>query len=195
LAKTSISNSKLTYLRESDAPRKAWYRCECGREKEIRISHVNSGATKTCGECERENHRMCRTVIYNRWCAMNSRCYLPGGTGFHKYGKRGIGVCKRWRESFVAFYEDMGSPPAGTTIGRIDNDWHYEPSNCRWETPKQQANNRRSSRIITAFGKTQTLQQWADECGISYVTILYRVKRGWTIEDALTRKPNYRNNH
>jgi hypothetical protein len=122
---------------------------------------------------------------------MLARCYMPASTGFHKYGKRGIGVCRRWRESFLAFQEDMGEFPGGdASISRIDNEWHYEPSNCRWETPKQQANNRRSSHILDAFGRTQTLQQWADEFDIRYTTILYRLRKGWDVERALTTPTN-----
>jgi len=135
---------------------------------------------------------MSHTNIYNRWCAMISRCYLPSNTGYRKYGRRGIGACKRWRESFLAFYDDMGDAPQGTTIGRIDNDWHYEPDNCRWETPKQQANNRRSSRHITAFGTTKTLQQWADEKGLGHSTIIQRLKYGWSVERALETPTNRR---
>lgn len=139
----------------------------------------------------REFHGLSGTALYRRYSTMLARCYMPSAVGFHKYGKRGIGVCRRWRESFLAFQEDMGpAPDPNASVGRVDNEWHYEPNNCRWETPKQQANNRRSSRILEAFGRTQTLQQWADEFDIHHTTILYRLRKGWNVERAITTPTN-----
>jgi hypothetical protein len=76
---------------------------------------------------------------------MKARCYNPKATGYKNYGGRGIKVCKRWRQSFRAFLEDMGDRPEGMTLDRKDNNGPYKKNNCRWATPAQQRQNQRHS--------------------------------------------------
>lgn len=82
-------------------------------------------------------------VEFITWKGMFNRCYSSGILEYKNYRGRGIKVCTRWL-SFENFLNDMGKRPKGKySIDRVDNNRDYEPSNCRWTTPKQQANNRR----------------------------------------------------
>jgi hypothetical protein len=80
---------------------------------------------------------------YHAWRGMMSRCYNPKSSGYKYYGGRGITVCERWKNSSNSFMEDMGPRPSPKhSVDRINNDGNYEPSNCRWATWKEQANNK-----------------------------------------------------
>lgn len=125
---------------------------------------------------------------YVIWNAMRSRCHNPKSPTFERYGARGIVVCDRWREDFLAFLEDMGRRPSPDhSLDRVDNDGNYEPSNCKWSTRSEQARNRRSSRFLELDGVKKTCADWADEYRIAAGTLHNRLKLGWSVRDAITR--------
>lgn len=126
-----------------------------------------------------------RSKALSVWSGMMRRCYKPKEKAYKNYGARGITVCDRWHK-FENFLEDMGQPPEGLTIERIDNEKGYSPENCRWATPLDQVLNRRANLNFTINGKTKILSQWAEEHGINYFSLYSRVKKlGWEIERAI----------
>ncbi len=179
-------------------------RCSCGIEKEVYLKHLKSGASKSCGHNRKEEMReigkgnckytdfnVSNTRLYNIWANMKKRCLTKSCPAYYGYGGRGIKICNEWLNDFMNCYnwainngykEDL-------TIDRINNNGNYEPQNCRWATPKEQANNRRkeiTSRYLTYKDKTQTVKEWCNEYGINYSTLSCRInKLKWSDEKAL----------
>lgn len=103
----------------------------------------NTGVIQVTKNRKYEKHGMSSHPLYSTWCGMIQRCTYEKHKDFHRYGGRGIKVCKRWLDSFHLFVEDMGEKPAGTTLDRVDPDGNYEKSNCRWADNHTQAKNRK----------------------------------------------------
>jgi hypothetical protein len=125
---------------------------------------------------------------YRVWINMKSRCYNPNAPLYERWGGRGISVCERWLTSFQNFFADMGTrPSARHSIDRIDVDGNYEPDNCRWATFKEQSRNQTNNRIVDLDGRRMTLAEAVEQAPVPYNTVLYRLRRGWSVEDAITR--------
>lgn len=129
---------------------------------------------------------------------MMGRCYNPHNDGYHKYGGRGIRVCRRWQgwRGFLNFLDDMGHPPPDTTLDRKDNNGHYSPKNCQWSTRSEQGRNKRNNRLVRYRGKTRCVAEWAEILGVPYSILHTRLRLGWGVDRAFTQRPKlYPNGH
>ncbi len=167
-------------------------RCDCKNEKIIDGASIRNEDTKSCG-CYRSmffmKHGMSRTKTYQSWSLMKQRCLNPKNDRYKNYGGRGITFCKRW-SNFKNFLEDMGEKPKGLTLERINNNGNYEPSNCKWATPKEQSNNMRRNVLIKFRGKTGTISYWAEKMNIERYSLGRRLRAGWSVKRALTTPLN-----
>jgi hypothetical protein len=188
--------SKLTqlghkfFVRVTAKERKLYaaYQCECGSRVVVCCSQVKRGRTKSCGCIRSESsttHGMYGTPIYSSWLNMRERCVNPKNKHFKDYGARGIHVCGRWMKSFAEFHADMSPRPEGLTLDRKGNDAGYNPENCRWVTPSQQARNTRRNVYLTVSGVTQTIIEWSEQSGTHQKRIGWRKKNGWSDYDSI----------
>jgi hypothetical protein len=176
--------------------------CECGcgtptkiaKATDPRRGHVRGQPVRfVYGHQSRmgHGHGHPSTPTYGSWRSMLQRCENPNSIAYHNYGGRDIKVCERWK-TFENFLADMGERPKGKTLDRYpNNDGDYEPGNCRWATPKQQAKNSTRANVLIAFGEEKTLLQWSKDarCVVTYRGLLARASHGWQAERALTEPP------
>lgn len=189
--------------------------CDCGRTKAMVGSRLRLGESRSCGcrqydefrrICSESKHGYCRNRArapeYKAWGSIRDRCDNPKCRSWPRYGGRGIKMCEGWQE-FASFIRDMGERPSPRhSIDRIDNERGYDcghcddclrrnaAPNCRWATRFEQARNKRNNRRIAFGGVTRTATEWGEITGISPGTIASRIAKGWTVERALTRRPN-----
>jgi len=150
-------------------------------------------SNRTCIECQRDkNISKSNRPLYQQWRLMIGRCHKPGHYGYSKYGHKGIKVCDRWHK-YVNFVADVGEKPEGMTLDRIDGTGNYEPSNCRWATLQQQANNRSNTRFLTINGEKVALADAARAAGLTQKLVLTRIAvLGWSDEEAVSKPASFK---
>ena len=133
-------------------------------------------------------HGLSGTRLHRIWHSMYCRCYYKSTNQYKNYGGKGIEVCEEWKKDFMNFYNWAinNGYEEHLTLDRIDNNKGYYPENCRWATVKEQANHRTTNVYYTFNGETKTGKQWCEIYNISQTTLNDRLKRGWSLEQALT---------
>lgn len=192
---TGRNYGRLTVIRKdsdrTDRSNAKWVcGCACGNTVVVTDSHLTCGHTTSCGCFRREartTHGMSSSPEYASWLSMIQRCTNPLNDVYQYYGGRGVTVCDRWLNSFECFYDDMGPRPTqGHSIDRENNDGNYEPGNCRWATPEQQANNKRTNVFYDYGNRKLTLSQISKEVGLNKSLLRGRLDRGWSVDRAVS---------
>lgn len=174
--------------RADDRSRMILCRCSlCSSERSYRLSSLKNGDAKSCG-CRKVKHGCSKIGMpeYMIWKKMNDRCNNPRNKKYYLYGAKGVRICERWKD-FNKFLEDVGiRPPDKHSLDRYPNtNGDYEPGNVRWATATEQTRNRRSTRTIIYNGKEVPIAELAEQYGLKYMTLYWRLQRGWDIERAL----------
>lgn len=201
---------------------KRWIcKCDCGEVVSVTGADLRKGHTTSCGCYHREmfgemassrkTHGKSKQRLYKIWSSMKTRCYDTNSDFYKYYGGRGIRICDEWMGSdgFQHFWDwayangyDENAKKGQCTIDRIDVNGNYEPSNCRWTTNLQQANNKRTNHFVTIGNEKRTISEWSRISGISKGVIRQRLQNGWSAEKAVfhklmrnRRKTNESNEH
>ncbi len=160
-------------------------KCDCGNETIVSGNSLSKKNTQSCGCLSGVQHRMTNTPEYNSWQAMIERCRNKNTVRYDRYGGRGIIVCERWLESFLNFYEDMGSKPSPKhSVGRINNDGNYEPSNCEWQTQDIQMKSMSRNVFLMYNGEKLIQSDFARKFGVRQHTVSKYIKNH-SVEEAI----------
>lgn len=170
-------------------------RCDCGTEKIVRPIGIISGKNVSCG-CYRKSgkiaeknivHGESHSRLHNIWCSMNDRCN-PNHANTGNYGKNNISVCEEWRDyTKFAQWARANGYEEGLSIERKDVMGDYCPENCTWIPMEKQARNRTTTRWVEFQGRRMSLAEAAEIAGLPYKQVHLRLKKGWSLEDALTK--------
>lgn len=196
----------LTVLKEGKGTWRAttWVcRCDCGKVCEKRGTYLRRqpnayrpvffpSCGRWCPIMRRQHAKLVSThgksshPVYSSWHSMKARCYDPRCGSWLRYGGRGISVCKRWLNSFEAFWADM-SPTykEGHEIHRINGDGNYNPKNCCWVTRTENARLRRDS-ISKQRGFPLNFKDIAAAHGVGRKCLYNRIYGGMAWEDIIS---------
>lgn len=167
--------------------------CDCGKKHIASTTHLRQGRVRSCGCIRGEQlgklnrtHGASNSLTFKRWKSMLARCSLPNSKSYPRYGGRGITVCARWQQSFENFLHDMGEcPGTNWTVERRENNGNYDPSNCRWATRQEQNRNTSRNHLLLYQEELLCVGEWAEILGINARTILTRLNKGMSNEQAL----------
>ena len=167
-------------------------RCVCGTERRVVANTLKLGKSKGCGcALSKGTHGHAvpskQSRAYTIWAGMRQRCSNPKARSYPRYGARGIVVCERWND-FTHFLQDMGEPPKGQSLERIDNDGPYSPGNCVWATSKEQQRNRAITARVRIGGRTFAVTAVAEVLGISGRLLAAKIKAGWNVKLTLEKE-------
>ena len=204
---TGDAIAKKSPRRNSRSSTHRWYfpcLCDCGNSHTASMLDLIYGDTRSCGCLGREIQSSANTThgqakigkktrLYRIWIALRSRCNNANTPDYQDYGGRGIFVCDEWNDYLVFQKWSLENGYAKhLSIDRIDVDLPYHPENCRWATPVEQANNKRTNVVIEAFGEEKTLAQWTKDprCAVCYSTLQQRITKWfWEPERAISTPP------
>lgn len=158
--------------------------CECGNVKIIRSDCVTSGNTVSCGclkkeqdkkNLERTTHNESKTELHKKWSGMKARVFNENNHRFHRYGGRGIKICKEWLEyeNFRDWAKSNGYKD-GLSIERVDNNGNYEPSNCKWIELVEQSKNRKNTKWVEFRNEKMCLKDFSKYTKVKYGTLAWR---------------------
>jgi len=182
--------------------RNVFWHCQCDCGNTTIAAGANIGKTTfSCGCLAKETaanllrgntnnrtHHMSKSLEYRIWGKLLQRCLNPNNLKYPIYGERGITVCDRWKDSFEAFYADMGPKPSSVhSIDRINNNGNYEPSNCRWATAGEQVRNRSVTNFIEIDGVTLCVADWVKRLGFYKSKPYEMVKKRKSAKDKTPR--------
>lgn len=201
---------RLVVVKKADAPKMWECLCDCGTTTLVIGGNLDNGSTRSCGCLALEHARQLganreyiakraeKTIKhghkrggiaspeYKTWLGMKRRCYDPKYKDFPNWGGRGVTVCDRWRESFEAFFADMGPRPSEQhSIDRIDGSRGYEPGNCRWATSLEQGETKRNNIRVEVLGQPYSSVKAACRAlGVGYPRVMQRIKAGYSVAEA-----------
>ena len=160
-------------------------KCECGNTIITETGSLRQGHTKSCGCLQKDTigsmratHGLSRTRIYKVWQDMKARCYNKNNKFYLAYGARGISVCDEWRNSFESFNEwaNKSGYSDALTLDRLDVNGNYCPENCKWSDIYEQANNRRTTHLVTYHGETDSLSNMCRKLNINCKVVRGRMR-------------------